>query len=282
MSRYEEENQAALNHNRRTYGMHYERAILRMRSRNVLLLSATVRPPSGVPALIRTDPTLRLADYSKALHFYCCLVGKCFDAIVFAENSGFDLSSLQDQAYRDGVGDQVEFLSFNGLDYPASFGRGFGEFRLVDYAMTHSRVLRDTENSYVWKCTGRYIVRNIAHIVRRRPQCDLYCHMRNYAYRLCELYLMSWNATAYEQVIRGVYHQLRNDTIPGVHTNEEALFRKIVEASFQKIQVVPRFRQVPVLEGHRGWNNTHYSDRFWSPKMITRRLANRVAPWWWI
>ena len=252
------------------------------KKRNVLLLSATIKPPEGMPALVRVDPAQRLADYSGALGFYSQLLSHCFDAIVFAENSQWDLSSLRRQMAKDGMEDKVEFISFNGLNYPPSYGRGYGEFLLVDYAVAHSEFLRAFSEASVWKCTGRYIVRNMAEIVRGRPDCDLYCHMRNYRYPLCELFLLSWNLRAYEAVIHNVYHALRNDVIPGVHTIEETLFRKIVDSKIQTISVVPRFKVVPLIEGVRGWNNSRYSDRIWSPKIVIRRLTNLAAPWLWI
>jgi hypothetical protein len=42
--------------------------------RNVLLLTATVTPPPGVPSLQRTNPAERLRDYEEALSFYLPLV----------------------------------------------------------------------------------------------------------------------------------------------------------------------------------------------------------------
>jgi len=235
-----------------------------------------------MPALVRTDPAQRLADYSAALHFYSRLVPHCFDAIVFAENSRSDLSSLKRQAARDGVEDRVEFIVFDGLDYPPSHGRGYGEFYLVDYATAHSELLRSFPHASVWKCTGRYIVRNIDKIVSSRPACDLYCHMRNYPYRLCELFLLSWNSRGYESAIRNIYCKLKNDSIPGVHTIEETIFRELLIQKSADVHIVPRFKVVPLVDGIRGWNNSRYSEGGWSPKNITRRVANRVVPWLWI
>jgi len=161
--------------------------------RNVLLLTATVTPPSGVPALQRTDPAQRLRDYEDAFAFYLPMVGTTFESIVFAENSASDISSLRQMVARSG-GDtsRVDFLSFYGLDHPAAYGRGYGEFKLVDHAMNSAPLLRD--DAFVWKCTGRYKIANIVDLVRSRPaNADIYCHFRDFPCRLCELFLLSFN-----------------------------------------------------------------------------------------
>jgi len=248
--------------------------------RNVLLMTATIAPLHGIPALVRVDPTLRLQDYQESLAFYIGLLGKCFDAIVFAENSKSDLAPLVATSAKSGYVDKVEFISFYGLDYPPVYGRGYGEFQLVEHAIKKSKLL--SPGDIVWKVTGRYIVKNIEEIVASRPlTSDLYCHMRNYPYRLCELYLLAWNMRGYEAVIKGVYSHLRNDIVPNKHTIEETLFRQILDRSFEHINIVPRFKIVPIVHGVRGWDNSQYSKK-WSIKIATRRLANVFVPSLWI
>src|SRR5216683_7355837 len=119
---------------------------------NTLLLTATIRPLAGIPELQRTDPTERMNDYVRALRFYCNAPETVIPRIVFIENSGSDLSRLHDVASSAKAADRVEFLSFNGLDYPSGYGRGYGEFKLLDYALDHSETLRGVErDAIVWK-----------------------------------------------------------------------------------------------------------------------------------
>lgn len=249
--------------------------------RNVLLLTATVTPPSGVPALQRTDPAQRLRDYEDAFAFYLPMVGTTFESIVFAENSASDISSLRQMVARSG-GDtsRVDFLSFYGLDHPAAYGRGYGEFKLVDHAMNNAPLLRD--DAFVWKCTGRYKIANIVDLVRSRPaNADIYCHFRDFPYRLCELFLLSFNRHGFRAAIEGAYKSLRNDVMPGVHSNEEVAFRKLADSIPAGVKVVRRFNRTPIVEGKRGWDNSAYSGK-WHPKIALRRVAGLVAPWVWI
>ena len=249
-------------------------------ARNVLLMTATVTPLQGIPALARTDPTLRLQDYQASLAFYVKLLGDGFDAIIFAENSNSDIAPLIAACATCRHSDRVEFISFYGLDYPPQYGRGYGEFRLIDYAITNSKLLLPQD--VIWKVTGRYIVKNIKRIVNSRPAAaDIYCHMRNYPYRLCELYLLAWTDRGYEAAIKGIYPKLRNDVVSNIHTIEETLFRGLLEQSRGTINVAPRFDVVPVVQGVRGWDNSPYSTA-WSPKLAVRRLANIFVPSLWI
>lgn len=247
--------------------------------RNILLLTATVTPLPGIPLLARTDPVARLQDYQRALSFYSSLIGTCFDGIVFAENSASDLSALSEAVDRRAA-HAVEFISFYGLDYPPSYGRGYGEFRLVEFAINHSKLIKNDD--IVWKVTGRYIIENICKIIRTRPiDADLYCHMRNYPYRLCELYLLAWNSRGYKSVIERVFPKLRNDIVPTKISVEETLFREEVDRVAGSIKIVPRFKYVPIISGIRGFDNREYSKR-WSMKNFARRVTHRLVPRIWI
>ena len=248
--------------------------------RNVLLLTATVTPPAGMPSLQRTNPTQRLRDYEEALAFYLPLVGGTFDAIVFAENSASDITSLRQMVRCHGADSAVNFLSFNGLDHPPAYGRGYGEFKLVDHAMNHAPALRD--NAFIWKCTGRYKVKNIVDLVKSRPlEADIYCHFRDFPHPLCELFLLSFNHHGFRSVIEGSYKSLRNDVVPGVHSNEEIAFRRLADSVSSDVTMVRRFNRTPIVEGKRGWDNSAYSGK-WHPKIALRRLVGTLAPWVWI
>jgi hypothetical protein len=248
--------------------------------RNILLMTATITPLPGIPVLARTDPKARLQDYQASLAFYSGLLGGCFDAIIFAENSNSDVSSLIAASKKRGHFDSLEFISFYGLDYEPKHGRGYGEFRLVDHVVSTSKLLRSDD--VIWKVTGRYIVKNIERIVASRPPAsDLYCHLRNYPYRMSELYLMAWTRRGYEALIKGIYPKLSNDIIPGKYTVEETLFREAVDRASGTTNIVPRFKVVPVVQGVQGWDNRQFSNP-WSIKIAGKRIANILIPSLWI
>jgi hypothetical protein len=247
--------------------------------KNILLLTATITPPAGVVALARTDPRVRLKDYEAALEFYAGLVGREVDEIVFAENSLSDVSSLQAIARRRGIEDRVEFVVVDGLDYPVQYSRSYGEFRLVRRAMTESRILANVESAMVWKVTGRYVVRNLSEIIRRRPDCDLYVNCRNLPSRLMDFFLYGFNAAGYRAVLMDFEDHVREDATGGPG---EIAGRTVLDARLSRARIVRRFRVVPCVDGIRGYDNSRYLASKGALKLTSRAIANRVAPWLWI
>ena len=122
---------------------------------NLLILTATITPPPDAAQLTRTDPTIRLNDYRKALEFYLsCLADGKNSGLVFAENSESDISELQNLCRKYNVIEQTEFISFAGLNYPSAYGRGYGEFKMIDYVMEHSQLIeRLPAQANIWKVT---------------------------------------------------------------------------------------------------------------------------------
>ena len=171
---------------------------------NIILLTATISPPSKAKNLAVVDKNLRMQQYLSAFEFYLQqLQKKCFSHIDFVDNSGSDCSSLSKLVLESNLSNQVEIISYSGLDYPFVYGRGFGEFKLVEYAMLNSRIILSAdEDAAIWKITGRYIVTNLASIIKANPtKADFYCHCRNYPMPWIDLYILKWKKSAYPKFL---------------------------------------------------------------------------------
>lgn len=253
-------------------------------SQNLLLLTATITPPAGVPNLSRTDPVQRMKDYADGLRWYLEGAGEAFDRIVFAENSLSDVSELRAIAEALSPG-KVEFVSFQGLDHPPAYDRAYGEFKLLDWAMSNSVAIREApDDAVVWKVTGRYQVRNAVELVRSAPRgFELYANYRNHPKRWVDTYFLAWTKEGYEALVRDVYHRLKTN-VPGVPLGlaGEELFRSWLDQPlFRRRRIVKRFRRTPEIEGVRGADGRQYtSDDGW--KIRFRKLALRFAPFLWI
>lgn len=117
-----------------------------------LLLTGTVNP--GQMALTQLqDPAVRRAQYVTTINYW---LGETDLPLVFVENSGSDLSTSIDKRHAG----RVEFLTFNGNDYPKHFGKGLGELKCLEHASIHSRYLH--ESDFIFKITGRYQIPNFA------------------------------------------------------------------------------------------------------------------------
>lgn len=257
-----------------------------MATRNLLILTATITPKAGVPNLKRSNPEERLQDYMKALEFYLDQVGKSCDGIIFVENSNTDVAALQALVDARGLSDRVEFIVFDGLDYPPHYDRGYGEFKLLDYGMAHSKLAQAAAGrTVIWKITGRYIVKNIGAIIARQPSnFDVYCNCRNQPKHWVDTYFMAWTPEAYETCFRDVYHRLKTN-VPGIPQGiaAEELLRSWLDQRFIKknTKFSYRFRITPDVEGIRGADNKGYStDGIW--KFRLRSVLNKAMPWLWV
>jgi hypothetical protein len=258
-------------------------------SSQIVLLSATVIPPSHVPNLVLTDPDLRLLDYERALAFYLSLLDKGVDYIVLVENSNADISKLHQLVTGSGLRDRVELISFYGLDYPVEYGKGYGEFKLVDYAMSNSRILSaEMSKAVIWKVTGRYVVKNLSEVIRRRPQpFDIYCNFRLGLTRpiskpkllkWMDLFLLAWTATGYDGVIKNIYQDLRADH----HGEAEVRFRELLDQVPPHLSVVNRYTTIPFIDGFRGFDGQNFSQGMNRWKYYSRCVAQRLMPWAWL
>jgi hypothetical protein len=130
----------------------------------------------------------------------------------------------------------------------------------------------------VWKVTGRYKVHNLARLIASQPEsADLYCHCRNHPTPWMDMYLMRWNRRAYAELIRGIYHRLRQDATPA---SAEHHFRALIDRHPAPLQIVRRFRHVPRIDGIRGFDNGDYGAM--RRRYLARVVAHRLAPWIWI
>lgn len=249
-------------------------------AKDVLLVTATIAPKSGVPNLSRVDPEQRLADYILGLKFYLSLLPKSFDHLVFCENSNSDVSRLRDIVREQGLSDRVTFFVKYGLDYPPHFDRGYGEFKLIDDAMKTVEILQ-RRDVRIWKVTGRYVVKNIAEIVSKSNDFDIACNYRNRPKRWVDTYLIGWTAHAYNTYLTGVYDKLKTN-VPDVPVGiaAEELLRVHLE-SLPEIRIIRRFLATPNICGVRGADSRQYEDKF-NFKYLLRSSLRLVAPWFWI
>jgi len=251
--------------------------------KNILLLTATITPKSDVPNLKRADPYIRLQDYKAALKFYLAGINHEWDAIVFAENSNSDISELKELVEQHDLSKNVEFIVFDGLDYPPHYDRGYGEFKLLDYAMEHSQFINaQHERVVVWKVTGRYVVKNLGALINRQPaNFDVYCNFRNHPKHWVDTFLIAWTPTAYRACLKGVYHRLKTNVpeVPLGVAAEELLRNWFDQQS--TIKFAYRFKVTPWVDGTRGADNKGYStDNRW--KISLRSAINTLLPWLWI
>lgn len=128
-----------------------------------ILLTACVDLKRPIFRLKRKDPLVREKDYIEAMKAW---INKTDYSIVFCENSGFDLVNIRKVAQNSRIreGRDVEFLQFDGQNFPGELGRGYGELGAIRYAIMHSTLIKKSD--YVIKVTGRLFIKNIKKITQ--------------------------------------------------------------------------------------------------------------------
>jgi hypothetical protein len=247
-------------------------------------MTATISPPAGVPALQRTDPSERLADYERALSFYLGLPDSVVDRVVFAENSETDLGSLRRMADDRAGGKDVELLTFDGLDYPVEYGRSFGETRLIETALRCSRLLGALPpDEPFWKVTGRLRYTNIDRLIATAPPGrELYVDFRRFPRRWVDTRLFASTPRAFMELFVPREELMRQDVLDRTEYSapEERLFEELMPLR-ERARIATRLRLEPRIEGYSGQGGdlARPTRRAWT---AVRATIRRICPPLWI
>jgi hypothetical protein len=250
----------------------------------LILLTATITPRAGVPALARTQPADRRDDYLQALAFYLSLPDSVVDRVVFAENSAADLAPVEREVSRFGGGKDVELLSFEGVDYPVEHGRGVGETRLIETALERSRLLRALgDDGVFWKLTGRLRFTNLEQLIATAPaSCALYADFRRFPHPWVDTRVFASTPKAFRSLFLPRVDLMRQDELDriGYTAPEERLFSELL-AERSRWAIVPRLRTEPVIEGYSGHGDDYArpTRRLWTR---ARSVIRKVFPGLWI
>lgn len=124
--------------------------------KTILLLTACI-DPRGMKYTVLQDVEERKRQYKRAIDYY---LANTKYRIVFCDNSGADLAELVDHEYNN----RIELLSFMGNDFDNNYGKGYGEYLIIQYAFSHSRFIQKA--SSLIKITGRLIVEELPQVER--------------------------------------------------------------------------------------------------------------------
>lgn len=130
-----------------------------LKNKFCIFLTASI-DTNGCPSTKRNDPKVRESDYLNSLRLW--LENTQFK-MVFCENSGYDLKNIRNLC--DKYPGRVEIIQFYGNSYPRHLGKSYGEFLIIEKAMTDSVFIRQSE--YIVKVTGRFFIENIYKILSK-------------------------------------------------------------------------------------------------------------------
>ena len=163
-----------------------------------VLMTASVST-RGMKGACFTDNE-REAMYIGALSFYIMnLLKKKGQKIVFAENSGWDLSSLKAKLPSFNP-DQIEFISLPVELFDIGKGKGYNELLLISETLKRSKVIK--ESGAFFKVTGRYPIYNLGYFLESAGKRIYQDNMSLYAdikdHRLYDRLHLDWCGHSFE------------------------------------------------------------------------------------
>jgi hypothetical protein len=249
-------------------------------------MTACIAPELGISGkpgnrLQRSDPSIRLSDYAAALAFWLDHPDPRIDLIVFAENSGYDLSELNALVQASNSKRRVELLSVPLCKWPEHVHYGYCELQIIDDALSRSALLSDAR--YFVKATGRLQFAGLTRLLDRLSDEFLFavdCHHRPFRPERggVATQLMLFNKQFYLHNLVGVNGKLQPWVISHI---EDLLFRELMK--FRGVTgAVLRWPVNVDCVGVSATTNTSYSRADKRIKQAVRGVARTIVPGLWL
>jgi len=148
----------------------------------ILLLTACIEPKQFKQNVKRNNAEIRLSDYKKALTLWLQHDDENITKIIFAENSGFDLSEIKQVFEKENKFNKAyEIIQFLAEKVPHKLHYGFSELELIDKVIENYTLLKD--NDYIIKSTGRVYFPKISSLTKITvPKFEFIADSRNFSF----------------------------------------------------------------------------------------------------
>ena len=257
-----------------------------------LVMSASV-DVCGMPGISHESVVNREQQYVETLRFYSRQT--CVPHILFVDNSNWDLTRIERQV---GHSEKISYLSLNENTYPREWGKGYGEFLLMDRAV--DKLVKDNGGrGGIVKVTGRFPIINIATMVKEFSERKnlqlavdvidhpLYDWLRlGWAGHGCRTIIYACTFDFYMRYLHGRYVEIHGSA--GGMWGAETLMRDVWEKTRHRPGVYSRFRHEPCLAGYAGAVNhawitaNNYSGCLSKLKRGIRQACRYMLPGLWL
>ncbi len=226
-----------------------------------IFLTATI-DPKDIVLLKRNNPIARENDYIKAIKKWMDI--QQFP-IVFCENSGYNIDKIKNDIKNSEK--KFEILQFKGNSFPRELGKGYGETMIIDYAIKHSKLIKNSD--YIIKVTGRYFIKNIEKMVNTLSRDNDVYVMADLKKNLtwADSRVFAFKPSFFIEYL-SKFHNLLNDS-KGFYL-EHALSRAILRAISDGHKWIP-LPSKPIIIGYSATSDTSYKVskvRWFGSKMI--------------
>ena len=235
-------------------GMKAQRSTIE-KKKKVLLITASILPQEKRFLKLK-EPKQRLKQYLDSLRFY--IVQTNITKIVLCDNSGYEFPIENMLALARKYGKKLEIIQFIGnKEKIAVNGKGYGEGEIIEYALQHSRLLREAK--YFIKITGRIKVTNIDKIIEKMDITKVYMNkvIRNFRRPKKE--------TKIDTILYGIPKEIYATTLADAYMSvcdkrgiylEHVFYDRIVQNKL----VIYNIPQFPIINGVSGSLGNRYQE----------------------
>lgn len=136
-----------------------------------LLMTGTIKPFSNIK---HCDVNIRYAEYMENIRRY--IMQSNFDAVIFAENSGYEIDIGYLKKLAEENNKKFEYLNVSMDSGVSSTNMSVGDASIIKAALNRSEIL--TELKCFWKVSGRLWINNkfdISKDKRKPKKCFSLC-----------------------------------------------------------------------------------------------------------
>ncbi len=181
----------------------------------------------------RTNSQQRVQDYKGGLAFWLSLRDPRIQQIIFIENTGYDLSELEQFARsRNPHARAIEFISLDCNHVPEGLNYGYAEFYLIDQGLKQSRLYPQAD--MVIKATGRYTFPTVSRLLNRLPEdCRISVDARRnerfvpYRFRSITTPLLLARRPEFDALFRTAYQDMKPPLPWGFSFVEDILYQRL-------------------------------------------------------
>ncbi len=218
-------------------------------------MTASVNP-NGMGGISKESTINREAQYIQTLSFYSNITR--IKRILFVENSNHDLSVIKSSVPHP---EKIAYLSLDGNSYPRDWGKGYGEFLLMDRA--YDFLSSEIGHGIIIKVTGRFPILNIETMIDEfscRKDLCLALDIKDHPFY--DWLHLGWSGHGARTILYAVTCQFYRDNIygrykeiPSAYWGAEDLMFDVVKKVQGQRGVYDRFKHEPRLLGFAGCLN---------------------------
>ncbi len=220
-----------------------------------LVMTASVNP-NGMKGISKESETNREAQYVRTLSFYSRMPR--IKKILFVENSNHDLSVIKASVPHS---EKITYLSLDENSYPRNWGKGYGEFLLMDRVC--DLLSKESRDNLIVKVTGRFPILNIETLIdefSRRKELRLAIDIKDHPFY--DWLRLGWSGHGARTIVYAVTCRFyreniygRYKDIPSICCDAETLMFDVVKKTRNQKGVYDRFKHEPRLSGFAGCLN---------------------------